>query len=89
MILGVGSDIIHIPRIAKAIENPRCSTARSCPMRLGRRRRGSQGRLQCARRQWVSHAYGSRSVMKKNMRRHIVFWRDHYEYRICIGYADD
>ena len=23
MILGVGSDIIHIPRIAKAIENPR------------------------------------------------------------------
>ena len=23
MILGIGSDIIHIPRVARAIENPR------------------------------------------------------------------
>ena len=34
MILGIGSDIIHIPRVARAIENERCLqrvyTAREC-----------------------------------------------------------
>ena len=113
MILGVGSDIIHIPRIAKAIENPRfvarVYTAGEIAYARGRgagaaasfaaRFAGKEAvmkafgtglvRLQRARRQCVSYAYGSRLVMKKNMRRHIVFWRDHYEYRICIGYADD